>query len=201
MSIKVKVKLKIKPKNNESDEYIFNYFKEIKIIINNILKTPTKNILTYDILDNEKTMQNKLIILKEKQRQMKIGKIWQAVLGCYKSFINLGEGHETGLDIISYDRKIIIELKNRTNTDNSSSRKTKYDKLADFKMKNPDYTCIYACINDDTENKTQQGCINILKHNNVEIQYYVGYAFLNYILESDAYKIIDFIKKTIFEEN
>lgn len=73
---------------------------------------------------------------------MKIWKIWQAVLGCYKSFINLGEGHETKLDIISYDRKIIIELKNRTNTDNSSSRKTKYDKLADFKMKNPDYKMI-----------------------------------------------------------
>jgi len=71
--------------------------------------------------------------LKEKQRQMKIGEIWQEVLGNYNGCINLKIGHETGLDIISHTRKFAIELKNRTNTDNSSSKKSNLDKLAIFK--------------------------------------------------------------------
>ena len=44
--------------------------------------------------------------LKEKQRQMKIGEIWQEVIGNYKDFINLGIGHETGLDILSNIKNI-----------------------------------------------------------------------------------------------
>lgn len=85
---------------------------------------------------------------------MKIGEIWQEVLGNYKDFINLKIGHESGLDIISHKNKFIIELKNRTNTDNYSSKKANLDKLARFKKNNPEYKCIYGNINHNTENKT-----------------------------------------------
>ena len=84
---------------------------------------------------------------------MKIGEIWQEVLGNYEGYTNLKSGHESGLDIISHNKKIAIELKNRTNTDNSSSKKSNFDKLANFKKKNPEYTCIYANINSDTKKK------------------------------------------------
>lgn len=97
--------------------------------------------------------------MKEKQRQMKVGEIWQEVLGNYKGYVNLKTGHETGLDILSVNKKIAIELKNRTNTDNASSKKSNLDKLAKFKQANPDYVCIYANINADTKKKTIEGSI------------------------------------------
>jgi hypothetical protein len=45
----------------------------LDITIRNILLRKEKDVLTYDILDTEKSTTNKLIILKEKQRQMKVG--------------------------------------------------------------------------------------------------------------------------------
>lgn len=137
------------------DEFILSeYFEKMERIIQNILLKPQKNVLTYDILDTEKTKKNKLIALKEKQRQMKVGNIWQEIIGNYDQFIDLKSGHETGLDILSNTRKIAIELKNRTNTDNASSKKSNFDKLSKFKQENPEYICIYANVNANTEKKT-----------------------------------------------
>lgn len=136
---------------------MIKYLEKIELIIKDILLRPENEILTYDILDTEKSRKNKLVSLKEKQRQMKVGEIWQEVLGNYHGFINLKNGHETGLDILSDTKKIAIELKNRTNTDNYSSKKSNLDKLSKFKINNPEYTCIYANINDNTEKKTLQG--------------------------------------------
>ncbi len=142
-------------------------------------------------------MTNKVIALKEKQRQMKVGEIWQEVLGNYKEYVNLKIGHETGLDILSSSKKIAIELKNRTNTDNASSKKSNFDKLAKFKLANPDYVCIYANINADTKKKTIQGSIKKLIHNGVEIEHQIGYEFLKFILGDDTEYIIEFVKNTI----
>lgn len=138
---------------DKEDTDLSKYLETLENIIKNILLRHENDILTYDILDTEKTKKNKLLILKEKQRQMKIGEIWQEVIGNYYEFINLKSGHETGLDLLSHTKKIAIELKNRTNTDNASSKKTNLDKLAKFKKNNPEYTCIYANINADTEKK------------------------------------------------
>lgn len=108
---------------------LLEYIDKIDKIICNILTRPTKDIITYDILDTERSVKNKKIALIEKHRNMKIGEIWQEIIGSYPGFINLKQGHVSGLDIISESKKIAIELKNRTNTDNSSSKKTNIDKL------------------------------------------------------------------------
>ena len=173
------------------------YFKLLKKNIQKILLRPEKDILTYDILDTEKSKKNKLITLQEKHRVMKYGEIWQEVLGNYNGCLNLKIGHETGLDILSHTKKFIIELKNRTNTDNASSKKFNLNKLSNFKKNNPEYTCIYANINDNTEKKTKLGFIKKIIHNGVEIEHHVGYAFLKFILGNDIYLIIDFVKKII----
>ena len=174
-----------------------NYFKLLDNIIKKILLRNENNIMTYDILDTNKTRINKLIALKEKQRQMKIGEIWQEVIGNYKDCINLKTGHESGLDILSHTKKFAIELKNRTNTDNASSKKSNFDKLANYKKINPEYICIYANINAETELKTLQGSIKKILHNGVEIELYVGYTFLKFIFGNDMELIVEFIKKTI----
>jgi len=183
--------------NNACGFCLIKYCELIDRSIHNILLRPENDVLTYDILDTEKSKTNKLLALKEKQRQMKVGEIWQEVLGNYNGCINLGIGHATGLDILSHTKKFAIELKNRTNTDNASSKKSNLDKLAKFKKKNPDYVSIYANINADTEKKTLQGNIKKILHDGVEIDHQIGYEFLKFILGTDTDLIVDFVKNTI----
>ena len=95
------------------DKFVFNkYCEKMETKIQNILSRHENDILTYDILDTEKSKQNKLLSLKEKQRQMKVGEIWQEIIGNYDEFINLKTGHVSGLDILSNTRKLAIELIN-----------------------------------------------------------------------------------------
>lgn len=188
------------PQEKDNSVYEFKleqYYETIDVLIKNILTRPCKEVLTYDILDTEKSRKNKLLALKEKQRQMKVGEIWQEVIGNYHEFINLHVGHETGLDILSKTRRLAIELKNRTNTDNHSSKKSNFDKLSKFKKENPQYTCIYANINDNTEKKTLHGYNKTITHNGVEIEHQVGYQFLTLIFNENTEKIIEHVKNTI----
>ena len=173
------------------------YFTKLGESVKEILQRPTKDVLAYDILDTEKSKVNKMVALKEKQRQMKIGEIWQVAVGDYKDCINLKKGHVTGLDILSEKRKFIAELKNRTNTDNASSKKTNFDKLAKFKAEHPEYTCIYANINDDTEEKSSQTTVKKFQHNGVELEHHIGDQFLKYIFGDDTNAVVEFLKTTI----
>lgn len=173
------------------------YFRNVESIIKKIISRYENDVLTYDILDTEKSKKNKLLSLKEKQHQMKVGEIWQETIGNYDQFINLKNGHETGLDILSITRKLALELKNRTNTDNASSKKSNLDKLSKFKKENPEYTCIYATINANTEKKTLHGLNKKITHNGVEIEHHVGYEFLTFIFGEKTEEIIEFVKNTI----
>jgi hypothetical protein len=186
-----------KSMNLNQDFVLDNYLIKINEIITTILTKESSDTFTFDILDNDRSKENKLIILREKQRKMRIGEIWQSIIGNYDEFINLKQGHETGLDILSHTRKIAIELKNRTNTDNASSKKSNLNKLAEFKLKNPDYTCIYACINDKNEKKTLLGNNKKIIHNNVEIEHMIGMKFLNFIFNEDTDKILNTIRESI----
>ena len=172
------------------------YYEKMDKAIHNILTRQCNETLTYDILDTEKSVKNKLTSLKERQRQMKVGEIWQEMIGNYEDFVDLKIGHATGLDILSETRKLAIELKNRTNTDNASSRKANFDKLSVFKKQHPDYTCIYANINAETEKKTL-GYKKEITHNDVEIEQHVGREFLTFIFGERTDEIIEFIKNTI----
>ena len=185
--------------NLEDTFDLTKYFELLGKNIQNILSRPEKDILTYDILDTDISKKNKLLALKEKQRQMKIGEIWQEILGNYEGYTNLKIGHSTGLDILSHKYKIAIELKNRTNTDNASSKKSNFDKLANFKKNNPEYTCIYANINDINETKTLNGTMKKIIHNDVEILHYIGYEFIKLILKDNTNSIIQFVKTKLDE--
>jgi hypothetical protein len=187
----------INQNDGESEFNLSKYFELLENNIQKILLRTENDVLTYDILDTEKSKTNKLLALKEKQRQMKVGEIWQEVLGGYNGFINLKIGHETGLDILSHTKKCAIELKNRTNTDNASSKKSNLDKLVNFKKNNPEYICVYANINADSEKKTLKGSIKKILHNGFELEHQIGYEFLKFILGHDTDIIIQFVKKTI----
>jgi hypothetical protein len=126
------------------------------------------------------------------RRQMKTGFLWQKIIGDYDSFEDLEKKHETGLDVVSWERKIIIELKNRYNTDNSSSRKQNFLKLAAFKKTHPDFKCIYAVIN---ENKNSDGKMKIIPIDNVEIEYMSGNKLMDFIFGEDKANILNIIQK------
>jgi len=176
---------------------IENYFNILEQEISKILSRKEKDLLTFDILDTEKSINNKLIALREKQRQMKIGEIWQVVIGNYDGFENLKIGHESGLDILSTSKKIAIELKNRTNTDNYSSKKSNFDKLSNYKKANQEYICIYGNINSKTEKSTLKGRKKIIKYYGIEIEHLIGYELLFFIFGTDTSCIINFVKKII----
>ena len=172
-----------------------DYYKKIDDKVIEIFNNDqlNKECTLHDILLNEYITKNNEIIQKAyklKLVQMKIGLIWQFIIGNYKDFIDLKIGHASGLDIISQSRKIAIELKNRYNSDNASSRLSNYNKLAKFKKINPDYQCIYGIIND----KKKSGIQKIIKHNNVEIIYCSSEKLLDLIFGLEKNKIITQIK-------
>ena len=183
---------------SEPEPYSYdNYLKKIKDLMVQIMQRPEKDDLTYDILDTEKSMQLKRDALKYRQLQMKRGEIWQVVLGNYEHFKNLGIGHPSGLDTLSDERRAIMELKNRTNTDNASSRSANLDKLAKYKKTHMDYTVIYGNINDATEEATLKGSIKTITHDGVEIKHYIGMELFRFILGEKTEDIIAFVKKTL----
>lgn len=158
------------------DEYIGKIECKIKHILesNNTANRINDILLNDYITKHVKEVNNSLVI---KQLQMKIGNIWQITIGNYGDFIDLGNGHHTGLDVKNRKRKIIMEIKNRYNTDNASSRKSNFDKLAIYKNKHPDFVCMYAVIND----KTTNGQYKIFEHGNKELIYISGMHLLEYI--------------------
>lgn len=127
---------------------------------------------------------------KLKQIQMNIGKIWQISFGNWKYFTDLGEGDATGLDVRSDKLKIIMEIKNRYNTDNASSRKTNFSKLATYKKTNPNFDCIYAVIND----KTKEGKDELIKYDGVEIRYLSGDKLLLFMFNDKKDIILSNLK-------
>jgi len=175
---------------------IKKYGKNIKNEIYKIFEHKYNDDFINDILLDNFFSKNKLFVEKSKkikQIQMKIGLIWQIAIGNYDNFINLKIGDKTGLDILSNERKIIIELKNRYNTDNSSSKKTNYKKLMIYKKEHPDYDCIYGVINE----KNQIGIDKKIKINDYEIRYLSGDKLLTFIFDKNKENIINIIKNII----
>jgi hypothetical protein len=159
------------------DEYLININKKINELF---AKSKYNEDILQDRLLDCYIKKNEDVIKKSKklkQLQMNIGKIWQIIIGNYDKFIDLGEGHETGLDVKSDELMIIMEIKNRYNTDNASAKKSNFNKLTKFKNNNPEYKCIYAIINDKTEIGKEEKII----YNECEIIYLSGDKLLNFI--------------------
>lgn len=168
------------------------YFKNIENEINNIFNKKTKQYKIQDaLLSSENIRSHLLISLHIKQLQMKFGIIWQKAIGKYKRFIDLGNGKI--FDVINHERKIIMEIKNRYNTDNSTSRNANYSKLALFKKNHPDYTCVYAVINDKTLNGTEY----FIEHDKQQIKYCSGKKLMKYVFGDDDELVYSFIKKIV----
>jgi len=192
-----KVKMQNKDKGVEKEFILSNYLEMIDKKIDKIMnESKSDDTLLEDLLLNvfiDSHKENVSFAKRLKQLQMNVGKIWQIIIGNYKDFNDLGNSDSTGLDVKSKKLKIIMEIKNRYNTDNASSRKTNYDKLAKYKKLNPEFECIYAVINE----KNNSGIDKIILHNDIGIRYLSGDKLLDYIFTDNKKIIIDRITKKI----
>lgn len=117
---------------------------------------------------------------KLKYIQMKLGAVWQNLMGYIEGVENLGVGHYSGLDLKS--SSFIMELKNSNLTDNASSRKHNVFKLKEFVRCNPGYIPIYGFIND---NKNPDGRDEVKDG----IRYLSGRRLLKFMF-GDQYEIV-----------
>ncbi|WP_304123543.1 Eco47II family restriction endonuclease [Methanosphaera cuniculi] len=74
----------------------------------------------------------------------KIGEFHQEILGCVPGWEDLGVGSEYEVDLTNTEHTKFIELKNKHNTMNSSSRKTAIEKLENILKKHPNAE-LYLC--------------------------------------------------------
>lgn len=112
------------------------------------------------------TIKNLTISKKVRQDQMKEGAIFQKAIGNFPGWTDLGVGHPSGLDCMKDNGEIIIELKNKYNTRNSSSKETMYNKLAMYKKDHPNTQCVWGIVNPNP------GCTDlrtVIEHNGVKI--------------------------------
>lgn len=122
----------------------------------------TNDLLLEIIFPNYNEYQESYQIVKKYQQNA--GNFWQDFFCLFRNWNNLHVGHSTGLDIVNEKEKIIIELKNRNNTDNHSAKKTNISKLRIMTKKG--YTSIYGIINDITDkNKEYEGYTLYSKNN------------------------------------
>ena len=155
-------------------------------------------LLTVQKENNDLIHKNKnsfIYCKKIKQIQMKIGNLWQICIGNWQNYVNLKQGHKSGLDVINKTDKTIMEIKNRYNTDNANSRKETFKKLVNFKKENPDYKLIYAVMNEDK--KHEDGIEKIIVYENVQITYLSGNKLLLFVFGNYKNEVIEFLNKKL----
>jgi hypothetical protein len=169
------------------EKVVFSTFNDLKD------KKPTKkyeDILIPNLFSKEELIKQHYI----KNIQMKLGSIWPLLISSFSDWEDLGVGDNSGLDLINREKKIIVEIKNRFNTDNASSRKTNYDKLSNFYV-DTGYLPIYGIINC----KTVDGIDKIITHNGINIRYLSGKKLLKFFLGDSYRDIVNITSHTIME--
>lgn len=156
-------------------------------------KSKPLNLKSVDILQRHQAAifaQQKENNRLQKSQQMAHGIIWQEVIGKFIGWKDLETGHETGLDCIHEEKKIIMELKNSYNTHNSGSCKAFMDKLAKHKKEHPDYRPIWGIVNAKNHISKKE----IITHDGQKIEKLQGDELLDMIF---TYQGINYKKQII----
>jgi uncharacterized protein YlaN (UPF0358 family) len=179
--------------------------KDWDTIISSVIKDSCKNLSLQkckykDIILNDfiHTHQKQIIFAyRLKFIQMKLGDIWQKIMGYVDGIDNLGIGHKSGLDLKTSDNvetnKWICELKNSYNTDNSSSKHHNIKKLTNFVRENPEYQAIYAFVN----SKNEEGDDVVVYHDDIPIRFLSGKKLLQFIFKEQYQNIVALFKHNL----
>ena len=142
-----------------------------------------KKVIYRDIILQKHIKQDRRI----KFAQMKIGLIWQSLLGHLPGVQDLGVGHASSLDLEftnDQGQKYIIELKNSYNTDNASSRARNIQKLARYAETHTEYIPIYGIIN----GTIASGQDKVVTFENMQVRMLTGPLFFKFIFQNIDYE-------------
>ena len=124
--------------------------KPIDILLDKERQTIDEFKTVFDLCTNDITL--KKWTEREVERQIdkkinnRIGEFHQELLGYVDGWIDLGIGDPTEIDLKNEEETIFIELKNKYNTMNSSSKKTCRGKLEKVIENNPNATAYWAYV-------------------------------------------------------
>ena len=143
---------------------------------------PTRDIIIGNVNNELCILANQLKIA-----QMRIGKAWEIVATYH------GWTKTTKIDLINYETKQAVELKNATNTDNDSGRKFNYQKLLQFKEDYPGFEIAYVCINNRT---TKVDEYKILQNG---IRFITGEQALLFLFGAEYNLVVEQIQKAFLK--
>ena len=137
------------------------YIEKIRDLINQELKKPqTKKRQTQeDMLLNHFSKEQKNTYYQVLRTSMKNGKIWEIVFFNFRDWEQIKK-----MDGKSNARKIIIELKNKPTTINSTSKKGTISGIGELQKEYPDYSFIIGFINDDKNKIRYLGGDSLFKY-------------------------------------
>lgn len=158
------------------------------------VKLNYSDVILKDFIKKDPSSFKKSHILKV--MQMKIGLIWQSLLGHVEGVEDLGNGgHPSKVDLFFYKNgvKYIIEIKNSLKTDNSSAKTRNMQKLQKFTKNNIEYVPIYGIINC----RSAEGQDKIFNYEGVDIRIMSGRKFLDFILGNQYDDVVNSFKLAI----
>lgn len=162
---------KIEHYNTNVDKVrVETYIKKIEPLITKLYQRERKEYVHEPTMfgdNSEENIKRLEIAHYQRQNQMKEGDLGQLIIGNWFGWEDLKQGHSTGLDCRKENNSIIMEVKNKYNTCNSSSAEALLDKLSKYKKENPQTRCVWAIVN------AKPGSKNLCKkitHNGVEIE-------------------------------
>ena len=124
--------------------------KPLQILLNKRRQTIDEFKTVFDICSNDESIEewtmNEIQRQNDKKINNKIGEFHQELLGYVEGWIDLGTGDKTEIDLKNEEETIFIELKNKYNTMNSSSKKTCREKLEKIIENKPNATAYWAYV-------------------------------------------------------
>ena len=158
--------------------------------ISKLLSKPIKTKQNTDIILSNNYLNEISKANKLKTLQMSLGRIHELCA----TFYNWEKVPK--IDLVDNNRKIALELKNRDNTDNSSSRYRNCEKLIEFKQNNPDYELYYICINSPKKQNEKN-----IEFKGEKITFLFNEKALEFLYGSNYQNVINIIKKCILESS
>jgi len=173
------------------------YINKIRPMIEAIIRKPiSKYNHDYTVFgdNNLRTIKINSIAHESRAKSMREGEIAQVLIGNFPGWKDLKIGDNSGCDCIKTDNSVIIEIKNKYNTMNSSSRYAVLYKLAKYKQLNPNTKCILGIVN------AKKRPVKKIHYpiDNIEVIELHGDYFLDYVFTFNGHNykkyILDFVK-------
>jgi len=144
---------------------------------------------------------------------MKVGGLWQSIIGRLPGVVNLGTGHVSGLDIMTDGTgsfreyggsgdtvEFIMELRNAYRSDDASSRKQNLMKLGTWVLQHPQYVPIYGIVNSGLSCGEQGEDKWLVSEDGMRFRFLSGRKLLCFLFGHDHYmNVVERFKTALYK--